>query len=168
MTNHEGPGITRRRLLAGAAGGLALALTGGRLRSPAEAADPGLGTPPTDQPLRTHVARPLDAETPPQVFTQYLTPNDRFFVRSHFGPPAPDLVAPSVWRLSVAGSVERPLRLTLNDLSTFDEITVTAVVQCSGNGRAFHRPKAPGVQWEKGAAGNASWTGVRLRDVLQR
>jgi DMSO/TMAO reductase YedYZ molybdopterin-dependent catalytic subunit len=45
-------------------------------------------------------------------------------------------------------------------------VTVTAVVQCSGNGRAFHRPKVPGVQWERGAVGNARWTGVRLRDVL--
>jgi DMSO/TMAO reductase YedYZ molybdopterin-dependent catalytic subunit len=41
-------------------------------------------------------------------------------------------------------------------------------MQCSGNGRAFHRPRAPGVQWERGAVGNAKWTGVRLRDVLTR
>ena len=168
MTNHEGPGITRRTLLAGAAGGLALALTGGRLRSPVEAAEPGPGDQTADQPLIIHVARPLDAETPSQVFTQYLTPNDRFFIRSHFGPPAPESVAPTVWRLNVAGLVERPLSLTLDDLSKFEEVSVTAVVQCSGNGRALHRPKAPGVQWEKGAVGNASWTGVRLRDVLQR
>ncbi|HXH86314.1 MAG TPA: sulfite oxidase, partial [Nitrospira sp.] len=39
--------------------------------------------------------------------------------------------------------------------------------QCSGNGRAFHRPKVPGVQWERGAVGNAEWTGVRLRDLLE-
>ena len=26
----------------------------------------------------------------------------------------------------------------------------------------------PGVQWERGAVGNAQWTGVRLRDLLQR
>ncbi|TAJ07969.1 MAG: sulfite oxidase-like oxidoreductase [Nitrospirae bacterium] len=168
MTNHEGPGITRRRLLAGAAGGLALALTGGRLWSPAEEAAAETGDQPAAQPLITHVARPLDAETPSQVFTQYLTPNDQFFIRSHFGPPAPALVAPASWRLSVAGLVERPLSLSLDDLSKFEEVSMTAVVQCSGNGRAFHRPKAPGVQWETGAVGNARWTGIRLRDVLQR
>nr|MBI3613240.1 sulfite oxidase [Nitrospirota bacterium] len=168
MTNHEDQGITRRGLLAGAAGGLALALTGGRLLAPTEAAEPEPGAQTADPPLTTHVARPLDAETPPQVFTQYLTPNDQFFIRSHFGPPAPESVAPSVRRLNVTGLVERPLSLTLDNLSTFDEITVTAVVQCSGNGRAFHRPKAPGVQWEKGAVGNARWTGIRLRDVLRR
>ena len=168
MMNHEGPGITRRRLLAGAAGGLALALMGGRPWSPAEEAAAETGGQPAAQPLITHVARPLDAETPSQIFTQYLTPNERFFIRSHFGPPAPELVTPSVWRLSVAGSVERPLSLSLDDLSTFDEITITAVVQCSGNGRAFYRPKAPGVQWETGAVGNARWTGIRLRNVLQR
>jgi DMSO/TMAO reductase YedYZ molybdopterin-dependent catalytic subunit len=53
-------------------------------------------------------------------------------------------------------------------LKQFEPVTVTAVVQCSGNGRAFHRPKVPGVQWERGAVGNAQWTGVRLRDVLAR
>jgi DMSO/TMAO reductase YedYZ molybdopterin-dependent catalytic subunit len=47
-----------------------------------------------------------------------------------------------------------------------EPVTITAVLQCSGNGRAFHRPKTPGVQWERGAVGNAQWTGVRLRDVL--
>jgi hypothetical protein len=56
--------------------------------------------------------------------------------------------------------------LTLKDLAKFDRVSLTAVMQCSGNGRAFHRPRAAGVQWERGAVGNAKWTGVRLRDVL--
>jgi sulfite oxidase len=47
-------------------------------------------------------------------------------------------------------------------------VTLPAVVQCAGNGRAFFRPKVPGAQWEKGAVGNAKWTGVRLGDVLKR
>jgi DMSO/TMAO reductase YedYZ molybdopterin-dependent catalytic subunit len=68
----------------------------------------------------------------------------------------------------VGGLVERPLTLRLQELAQFEEITITAVVQCSGNGRAFYRPRAPGVQWERGAVGNARWTGVRLSDVLSR
>src|SRR5262245_5852813 len=118
--------------------------------------------------LITRVTRPFDAETRVQEFASYLTPNDRFFVRSHFGPPPPERVNPAEWRLKVAGLVDRPLSLSLDDIKTFDKADVTAVVQCSGNGRAFHRPRAPGVQWERGAVGNAKWTGVRLRDVLTR
>jgi DMSO/TMAO reductase YedYZ molybdopterin-dependent catalytic subunit len=116
--------------------------------------------------LIVRVARPLDAETPVQEFASYLTPNSRFFVRSHFGPPPAELLSDQSWRLKVGGLVDRPLTFTLKKLKQFQEVTLTAVVQCSGNGRASHRPKTPGVQWERGAVGNARWTGVRLRDVL--
>jgi DMSO/TMAO reductase YedYZ molybdopterin-dependent catalytic subunit len=122
----------------------------------------------TDGSLDVHVSRPLDAETPVQELRSYLTPNNRFFVRSHFGPPPESAIDPSIWRLRVDGLVERPLELRAEDLKTFPEVTITAVVQCSGNGRAFHRPKVPGVQWKRGAVGNAQWTGVRLRDVLAK
>jgi len=160
--------ISRRGFLARAAGGLAAALTASRVWAPqdvVQAADRGSDGP---APLITRVARPLDAETPVEVFASYLTPNERFFVRSHFGPPAPDQIDEGTWRLWVGGLVERSLTLRLQDLAQFEEITITAVVQCSGNGRAFHRPRAPGVQWERGAVGNARWTGIRLADVLSR
>lgn len=119
-------------------------------------------------PQTVRVMRPYDAETPVREFASYLTPNHRFFVRSHFGPPEAALIAEADWRLRVGGLIEHPLELTLKDLKQFERITITAVVQCSGNGRAFHRPKVPGVQWERGAVGNAQWTGVRLRDLLAK
>lgn len=117
--------------------------------------------------LRTHVTRPFDAETDVSVFRDWLTPNDKFFVRSHFGPPPPAVVDPARWRLSVSGLVKDPQALSLDDLRQFEEVTLTAVLQCSGNGRAHYRPRVPGVQWERGAVGNARWTGVRLVDVLR-
>lgn len=117
--------------------------------------------------LSVRVARPLDAETPVGEFASFLTPNDRFFVRSHFGPPARETIEESQWRLNVGGVVERPQVLTMKSLRQFEPVTITAVLQCSGNGRAYHRPRVPGVQWERGAVGNAEWTGVRLRDVLE-
>lgn len=119
-------------------------------------------------PLTVRVTRPFDAETPVREFTSFLTPNHRFFVRSHFGPPAQELIAESNWRLRVGGLVDQAKAFSLQDLRRMEAATVTAVVQCSGNGRAFHRPKVPGVQWERGAVGNAQWTGVRLRDVLSQ
>ena len=117
--------------------------------------------------LTVRVSRPFDAETPVRAFTSFLTPNDHFFVRSHFGPPSAEMIGDSQWTLHVGGAVERSNEFTMESLKQFEPVTVTAVLQCSGNGRAYHRPRVPGVQWERGAVGNAQWTGVRLRDVLQ-
>jgi DMSO/TMAO reductase YedYZ molybdopterin-dependent catalytic subunit len=71
-------------------------------------------------------------------------------------------------QLLIGGLVDRRLSLSLDDLRRFPPVELTAVLQCSGNGRAFYRPRAPGVQWERGAVGNARWTGVRLAEVLAR
>ena len=128
------------------------------------------GVPPTGEApsqLRVRVSRPFDAETPVRAFTSFLTTNDQFFVRSHFGPPPAETIREPHWQLRVGGAVERPSVFTLESLRQFEPATITAVLQCSGNGRAYHRPKVPGVQWERGAVGNAQWTGVRLLDLLK-
>ena len=155
--------VTRRGLLR-TAGGLIIGLAAAEL---ARLDWPDAQAEKSQEPsLITRVTHPYDAETPVRAFASFLTPNDRFFVRSHFGPPPPEQVNPDTWRLRVTGLVDRPLTLRLGELKQFQEVSIVAVVQCSGNGRAFHEPKAPGVQWERGAVGNAKWTGVRLRDVV--
>jgi DMSO/TMAO reductase YedYZ molybdopterin-dependent catalytic subunit len=106
-----------------------------------------------------------DAETPLDALTTYLTPNDLFFVRSHWIPVMPD---PATWALTVDGEVTTPLRLSLTELKGMPKTTATCVLQCAGNGRALYRPIVPGVQWKYGAVGNARWTGVRVKDVLER
>jgi DMSO/TMAO reductase YedYZ molybdopterin-dependent catalytic subunit len=45
---------------------------------------------------------------------------------------------------------------------------MTATLECAGNGRVFLVPKVKGVQWQLGAVGNAEWTGIFLRDLLQQ
>jgi hypothetical protein len=45
---------------------------------------------------------------------------------------------------------------------------VTAVCQCSGNGRGFSKPRVGGGQSGNGTMGNAKWRGVRLKDVLEK
>jgi sulfite oxidase len=107
----------------------------------------------------------LDAETPLDLLTSYITPNDLFFVRSHFIPPR---VASDSWTLTVDGAVSRPLNLTLADLRKLPKAEATCVLQCAGNGRSFFEPVIPGVQWRHGAVGNARWGGVRVKDVLER
>lgn len=146
--------ISRRTFLSGTLSAAALALLGGR----------GSAEPPVER--LTRVTHPLDAESRMEAFTGHLTSIEQFFVRSHFGPPPPERVAETQWRLKLSGEVRRAVTFALKDLKDLQPVTVTAVLQCSGNGRAFYRPRVPGVQWQKGAVGNAAWTGVRLADVL--
>ena len=56
----------------------------------------------------------------------------------------------------------KPLQLTLADLRGLPQQTVPAVIECTGNGRGFYTPKVPGIQWGRGAIGQAQWTGVRV------
>jgi sulfite oxidase len=116
------------------------------------------------QPVPLYLDTPQNWATPLSALDRLITPTPVFFVRSHFGPPALD---PSR-RLRIDGLVDRPLALAAGDLRGFPEVTTTCVLQCAGNGRALQQPRVAGVQWEHGALGQASWTGVRLRDVLAR
>jgi len=159
--------LSRRTLLGKLVQGLGVTVALGHAIPRVQAEERSVSKNETDR-LIVRVARPLDAETPVQEFASYLTPNSSFFVRSHFGPPPTEAVSEANWKLRVSGLVEGSREFTLKDLRQMEVVTVTAVVQCSGNGRAFHRPKVPGVQWERGAVGNAQWTGVRLRDVLAK
>lgn len=112
--------------------------------------------------------RPPLLETPFEVFDKgVFTPNDRFFVRWHLA-GVPNAVNTSAFRLAVRGHVERPLSLTLDELMALPQIEYAAVNQCSGNSRGYFEPRVAGGQWANGAMGNALWTGVRLRDVLDR
>ena len=60
------------------------------------------------------------------------------------------------------------LSLSLPDLLQFKPVEIAAVNQCSGNSRGFFEPRVPGAQWGNGGMGNARWTGVRLKDVLDK
>jgi DMSO/TMAO reductase YedYZ molybdopterin-dependent catalytic subunit len=114
--------------------------------------------------LLAHATRPENWATPLEAFDRLITPTPLFFVRSHFGPPS----LRRDRRLRITGMVERPLDLAVADLQKLEEVTVTAVLQCAGNGRALHEPRVPGVQWLHGAMGQATWTGVRLVDLLNK
>jgi DMSO/TMAO reductase YedYZ molybdopterin-dependent catalytic subunit len=95
---------------------------------------------------------------------EYFTSNERFFVRSHF--PVPEL-NPTTWRLEVTGLVERPLSLSLAELKKAPQVDAVHVLECAGNGRGlFQLPNTAGTQWERGAVGNARWSGPLLSTLL--
>jgi len=108
-------------------------------------------------------------ETPMSVFEQgVFTPNDAFYVRWHLG-SIPNEIDVASFRLRIHGEVKNPLELSLEQLQhNFEPVQLAAVNQCSGNSRGFFSPRVPGGEWGNGAMGNALWTGIRLKDLLQR
>ena len=112
--------------------------------------------------------RPPNLEMPARYLAYDITPNEAMFVRWHLS-GLPTSVDERTFRLRVTGHVERALELSLDELKkSFSPVSITAVNQCSGNGRSTFEPRVPGVQWTAGAVGNARWTGARLKDVLDR
>jgi DMSO/TMAO reductase YedYZ molybdopterin-dependent catalytic subunit len=112
--------------------------------------------------------RPPLLETPFEVFDQdILTPNDRFYVRWHWA-NIPGQIDAESFRLIVHGEVKSTLSFSLRDLLGMPPFEIVAVNQCSGNSRGLFQPRVAGAQWGNGAMGNARWTGVRLKNVLDR
>jgi len=107
--------------------------------------------------------RPLNAETPSHLLDDTITPNDRHFIRNNGLVPQIDATK---WTLTVDGEVHTPLVLTLEQLKRFKQYTYALQIECGGNGRAGFNPPAKGNQWTYGAIGCATYTGVKMRDVL--
>ena len=83
-----------------------------------------------------------------------FTPKDQFFTTQHYGHPDID---PTAFRLKVSGLVERPQSLSLEALRAMRRVEIAAGFECSGNRRPL-----------QGLSGNARWTGVSLRTVLDQ
>src|SRR5713101_7617491 len=123
-------------------------------------------TEPQKAPLILLTDRPVQLETPWHYFRTVFTPNEAFYVRWHLG-EIPNGVDLAEWKLRVEGNVNKPLAFSLSELmQKFKPASVAAVNQCSGNSRSRLQPRVPGGQWGNGAMGNAMWTGVRLRELL--
>lgn len=108
----------------------------------------------------------LDLEMPVEFMTEWITPVNHFFVRNHMFEPAK--LDASTWKLSIGGEVDKPFTLTLADLEKVPVHTVTNTMECAGNGRSLQNPKVPGIQWGKGAVGNAKFSGPSLKVLLER
>ena len=100
----------------------------------------------------------------------YVTPNELFFIRSHSPTPRMD---PSTWALRVEGpGVERALTLGYEELLQMPSVSIVRALECAGNGRVFFKElqdrETKGTPWRLGAIGVAEWTGVPLREILER
>jgi DMSO/TMAO reductase YedYZ molybdopterin-dependent catalytic subunit len=118
-------------------------------------------------PLILQGERPLNAETPEHLLDEPVTSYANFFIRNNgLVPDATN--EPRAWKIRIDGEVNTPLELTVGELEArFPVVTKQLQLECGGNGRSFFSPQTRGNQWGNGAIGNAEWTGLRLRDVLQ-
>ena len=154
--------LTRRGFLI-MTGGAALAGTAGIGQARAQQA-PAPPTPvPGKERLIVRSPRPINLEARPEHLTGYHTAEDVFYVRNNYEVPAVDAAQ---WTLRIEGEVDQPVVLRMEDLRRLLAVTQDVTLECAGNGRGFHKPRASGIQWEYGAVGNARWKGVRLTDVL--
>ncbi|MEK9660297.1 MAG: sulfite oxidase [Alphaproteobacteria bacterium] len=116
--------------------------------------------------LTVYNDRPVNAETPPALLDDAITPTSRHFIRNNG--IVPENLSPDRWKLTVDGMVDKPMTLSIADLkSKFEVVDYALVIECGGNGRAMFNPPASGNQWTYGAVGCSRWTGVRLADVLK-
>jgi len=130
------------------------------------ATDPSAPIVPGKQGMILRSFRFLDLEMPPEFMSNWITPVPHFFVRNHMFEPS--ALNAGEWRLNISGEVDKPLTLSLAELEKIESHSVTNTLECAGNGRAFQNPHVPGIQWQRGAVGNARFTGPRLRDLLER
>ncbi|WP_245641801.1 molybdopterin-dependent oxidoreductase [Nonomuraea candida] len=150
-------GFDRRRLLTGAAGGVAVAGAAALLgrqfggRQAVDAARAGVRLPAPATP-----ARPIPAGADLRIggLSPFVTPN-RDFYRVDTALVVPQ-VDPRDWTLRIHGLVDRPVELTYADLLKLPLTEADVTLTCVSN-----EVGGPYV-------GNARWLGARMADVLRR
>src|SRR5437870_678597 len=164
--------VSRRDLLAGAAGAVALGKTAA-MQSGQAPADPTKvrGKPsralgqraPTEKPQRQPRGA-TSSGTPHQDLYGTITPADLHFERHHGGVPEID---PKAYSLLIHGMVERPMVFTLGDLKRFPAVSRVHFLECSGNfgGRTGSAEITP--QQLAGLTSTSEWTGVALATLFR-
>jgi sulfane dehydrogenase subunit SoxC len=180
-TRH-GRGMSRRTLLASAAGAAGAAIlqnaqTARAERAPIPAAvdesaqEPSqvqgrppseLGTrAPGEQPRR--LPGPTSSRTPLQDLHGTITPADLHFERHHAGVPTIDSLT---WSLLIHGLVENPTVFTLDDIRRFPSQTRIHFLECAGNlAREAGEQTTP--QQLCGLTSQTEWSGVPLATVFR-
>ena len=176
--------LSRRELLAGAAGIVGSAILAG-VPALAEGQQGGAKAPPVAPPAdptklqgaptsavgsrsaaatatRTPVGEVTGSSlTPLQDLAGTITPADLHFERHHAGVPTID---PARHSLMVHGLVDRPLVFTMDEIRRLPQVTRIHFIECSGNGRNAYREPKPEMTPQKvaGLTAQSEWTGVPL------
>lgn len=90
-----------------------------------------------------------------QKLNRWITRNEELYEVSHYGRPK---TSAEGWTVAFSGELRKPCTLSLDDLKRRKVRTVTATLECGGNG------SSPGFL---GAIGNMRWTGTPLGPLLR-
>ena len=115
-------------------------------------------------------------ETRPELLTDYITPNEKFFVCNAVDAPHID-IADYCLRL-VGDGISNPMELSYEEIRSLPQRELIAYLECAGNhrelfGRINNQPILPAgdgfgmTEWTTGGVGNASWGGVSLYTLLE-
>ena len=110
--------------------------------------------------------KPWNMEAQAHLLDDKITPNKFMFIRNNG--VIPENIDVANWTISFDGeSAKQKKTYSLSELkSKFKQYTYQLTLECGGNGRSEFDPPAKGNQWTIGAVSCATWTGVRLKDVL--
>ncbi|KYM81913.1 putative sulfite oxidase, mitochondrial [Atta colombica] len=129
--------------------------------------DPYANEPVRHKALKINGNKPFCAEPSPSLLVEsFLTPVPFFYVRNHL--PVPEIeLKDYTLELAIEGTTKKTL--DFKALNKYEKRTITAAVMCGGNRRSEMSKvkQLKGINWNVGAVGNATWTGVRLCDVLK-
>ena len=162
--------LSRRDLLAGAAGVVAVGATAAAQSPPPDPSkvrgkpSRALGQRAAAEKPQRQVRGTASSGTPHQDLCGTITPADLHFERHHAGVPEID---PKSYSLLIHGMVERPMVFTLADLKRFPAVSRVHFLECSGNfgGRAGSAELTP--QQIAGLTSTSEWTGVALATLFR-
>jgi sulfane dehydrogenase subunit SoxC len=128
-----------------------------------------LGTKGTSDPAPTTVKTPfLSLLSPLQYQTGIITPTSLHFVDEH-GFEQPD-IDPRQHFLIIHGLVDRPLKLSMDDITRLPSVSRVHSMECNSDGTNMHRTRlepfaTPGDIY--GEYSCSEWTGVLLSKILE-
>lgn len=116
-------------------------------------------------------SRPVVLESTLELLgSERITSKANLFVRNNIDLPGLNTTEPNVqpnWEVEVTGLIDKPFKITVDELSKLPQTEVTSVLQCSGNGRSFFNPRPSGNPWTYGGVGQVTWRGVLLKTLLE-
>jgi DMSO/TMAO reductase YedYZ molybdopterin-dependent catalytic subunit len=132
---------------------------------PARFPGPGVDFAPAEQFFRQEIQLALRNHGMPLEGMRYdITPTGMHYILVHFD--IPDVEA-GTWNLEIGGLVQKPLRLSLEDVKRRPAQTFAVTMECAGNGRALMDPRPISQPWHIEAIGTAEWKGTPLRGLLE-
>jgi len=116
-------------------------------------------------------SRPVVLETPLEILgSERITSKANLFIRNNIDLPGLNTTEPNLqpgWEVEFTGLIDKPFKITVDELSKLPQTEVTSVLQCSGNGRSFFNPRPSGNPWTYGGVGHVTWRGVLLKTLLE-